>query len=138
MKSFNKTKTQIIDKKIITSLLFGVITGLAVITVLTLLTSFVFMISGKYPADITKYIVLVFLLAGGLAGGYVCVRINKSSGLALGSVTGLIIFLIILIIGLCSSTGTITIQTLYKFIVLVLFSALGGVLGANKKNNIKI
>ena len=138
MKKYSTEKLKIIDKKLLKSLIIGVLCGIATVTILIMLLSFVLLISGKYPTDIISYISLAFLLIGGLVGGYFAARLNKSSGLAVGALTGFIIFLIILIVGLSQSSGTITLFTLYKLLVLVIFSALGGILGVNKQNKIKI
>ena len=138
MKNNNTFKLKLFDKKLLKSLITGMLCGIAVITILTLLFAFILVISGTYPTDIINYISLVFLAVGGLSGGYIAARLNKAAGLAVGALTGLIIFLIILIVGLAQSTGTITLFTLYKFLLLVIFSALGGVLGVNKQNKIKI
>ncbi|MBR1731728.1 MAG: TIGR04086 family membrane protein [Ruminococcus sp.] len=138
MKNYSTEKLKIIDKKLLKSLIFGVLCGIAAITILTLLLSFVLVISGEYPTDIINYISLAFLLVGGLVGGYIAARLNKGAGLIVGAFTGFIIFVIILLVGLSQSAGTITLFTLYKLLVLVIFAALGGILGVNKKNKIKI
>ena len=138
MKKNNTVKLKLFDKKLLKSLITGMLCGIAVITILTLLFAFVLVISGAYPTDIISYISLVFLGVGGLVGGYIAARLNKSSGLAVGALTGFIIFLIILIVGLSQSAATISLYTLYKFLILIIFSALGGILGINKQGKIKI
>lgn len=138
MKSYKRVKNNIIDKKLLRCLIIGILCGIAVTAILTVICSFVIMISGKYPADAISFISLAFLGIGGLAGGYIAARLNKNSGLIVGGLTGFIIFLIILIAGLSSSFGTVTLFTLYKLIVLVIFSMLGGILGVNKQKKIKI
>ena len=138
MKGYKSKKLKLIDKKLVKSLLFGVLGGITGISIFTLIFSLIFSIAGMYPADAVKYISLVFLGIGGLAGGYISARINKASGLAVGMLTGFIIFIVILIAGLSNSLGTITLFTLYKLIVLLVFSGLGGILGVNKQTKIKL
>lgn len=138
MKSYKTNKFKLFDKKLLKSIIIGVLCSFALITILTLICSLVITITGKYPNGVIEYISLAFIGIGGLLGGYISARLNKSAGLAVGALTGLIVFIIILIVGLSQSVGTITILTIYKLLVTVVFSALGGVLGVNKKNKIKI
>ena len=137
MIKYNANNKKLFDKKILRSIIIGMLCGIAVITIATILLSFVLVISGAYPSKIIDFITLSFLALGGLTGGYISVRLNKASGLAVGAATGIIIFLIILIVGLIQSTGSVTIYTLFKLLILTLFSALGGVLGVNKQKKIK-
>ncbi len=138
MKNFISNKGKSIDSKLFKSIVFGVLCNIVSVTILTIIFSFVLTITNKYPTDAINYISAAFLGVGGLIGGYIAGRINQKSGLAVGALSGFIVFAIILIIGLSQSVGTITIITLIKLIVLVLFGGLGGVLGVNKKKNIKI
>lgn len=55
-----------------------------------------------------------------------------------GAISGGVLFLVLTIAGLITSPSTITLNTLYKLIALVAFSALGGIIGVNKGNKIKI
>lgn len=138
MKNFISAKGKTIDSKLLRSLIFGVLCNIAAVTILTIIFSFVLTLTNKYPTDVINYISAAFLGIGGLIGGYIAGRINQKAGLAVGALSGFIVFVIILIIGLSQSVGTITIITLIKLIVLVIFGSLGGVLGVNKKKNIKI
>ena len=75
---------------------------------------------------------------GVLFGSYVGARINKSQGLIIGLINGAIIFVALLICGFCINTGTLTIITLLKAVVVLLFSAFGGIKGVNVKEKIRI
>lgn len=81
---------------------------------------------------------LIIDAIGALVGGYVSARINKSQGLMLGMINGFIIFLSLLIGGFSISSGNITIITLLKAIILLVFSSVGGIKGVNTKEKIKI
>jgi len=133
-----KIKNKLFDKKLLKSLCVGIICGLAAVTILTLLCAIIINATGLYPDDVLSYIVLVFLGVGALIGGYIAARLNKASGMAVGALTGFIIFLIIFITGISQSHETLTLYTLLKLIVLIVFSGLGGILGVNKQNKIKI
>lgn len=127
-----------IDKSLIRSIGFGVIIGSFIIALLLFLCTLLFVISGKYPETIIEYIALVFLAIGGFIGGNVAGRIYKKSGIVIGGIVGLILFIIIILSGLSSNFFSISIFTLYKFIILLGVSVLGGIVGVNKKDKIRI
>jgi putative membrane protein (TIGR04086 family) len=127
-----------INKKFVRSILIGLILSSSIVVLLILLSGFLFLVSGKFPQEYLNYLMLGILGIGGLVGGYISARLNNSSGLIIGLVTGLLLYLIILIAGLATSFGTVTIFTLYKLLVLAVLGAVGGVLGVNKKDKIRI
>lgn len=138
MKKYSNRKTILIDKKIVKNLLIGVICGITAIILLTLICSLVITVSGLYLKDSMKYVALSITGVGTFISGYICARLNKSNGLIIGIVTGLTVFVILLIISLCKTTQTPSIFTLYKLLVSMLFAGLGGIFGVNKKNKIKL
>lgn len=127
-----------IDKKFIRSIIVGTILSVITIILMIMISSLLFVMSGKYPGEFLNYIMLGILGVGGLLGGYISARLNKLSGLITGLITGLCIYIIILISGLATNFGTVTIFTLYKLIVLDLTGALGGIFGVNKKEKLHI
>lgn len=138
MKSYKKVKSNIIDKKLIKSLIFGVLSGVLAVIMLIIIASFVFQLTDKFPKEAVNIVNLAILSLGGLLGGYIAARFNKSSGLIVGLLTGFIIFIIILLAGLSRSVESLTIFTLYKLLALLIFPTLGGVIGVNKQKKIKI
>lgn len=133
-----KYSINMINKKFVRSILIGLILSSSIVVLLILLSGFLFLVSGKFPQEYLNYLMLGILGIGGLVGGYISARLNNSSGLIIGLVTGLLLYLIILIAGLATSFGTVTIFTLYKLLVLAVLGAVGGVLGVNKKDKIRI
>lgn len=121
----------------IRGLLTGAVTGCLTIVLLLILSSFILTQTGNLPTDYLSWILLVLDGIGALAGAYIAVRIIKAGGLIWGGATGAIIFLMILIAGLMSSTDTLGIYTVIKLAVLVLAGAVGGILAVNKKDRVK-
>ena len=126
------------NKKSIKAIIFGVVTGIISIIILFLLIGFAVTKLDSYPASIIDYVILGILVIGGLFAGYVTGRIYKSSGILYGAVTGIVLFLIILLAGISSIASGMTFYTLYKLAILVISSALGGILGVNKTDKIHI
>lgn len=133
-----KSNLNVINKRVIKSVFFGVTVGCLLIIILMILSAVIFLQTGKYPAQYLNIMTLIFLGTGALAGGYITGRLRKASGLAYGAVTGGIMFAIVFVSGLSKIGAGLTVMCLLKLVVLTVFAALGGILGVNKKKKIKI
>ena len=131
-------KTSLEKSNIIKALIYAVLISVTIIAILMCICCVVFIASSKIPYDYLEYIMLVFDAVGIYFGGYVAARINKSQGLLLGLATGFIVFLALIISGLCASYDTISIVTLCKALVLLIFGSIGGIKGVNRKDKIHI
>ncbi len=58
-------------------------------------------------------------------------------GLLIGAIIGGVTFIIVTLVGLMGSKEIFTLNTLFRFIILMLLSFIGGVLGVNSKQNQK-
>lgn len=121
----------------IRGLLLGAIISCLVITVLLIITSFVLTQTGNVPTDILNIIIYVLDGIGVFCGSYIALRIIKAGGLAWGIISGFVLFLIIFIAGLISSTETLSASTFFKLLISVICGALGGIIGVNKKKKVK-
>lgn len=133
-----KSNINIINKHFIRSIILGVIISSVTIALMLFICTLLFVISGKYPESIIEYITLVFLALGGFVGGNAGGKIYKSNGIFIGGIIGIIMFIIIILSGFISNFASLSIFTLYKFIILVVMSAIGGIVGVNKKDKIHI
>ncbi len=122
----------------IKGILFGVIICMAVIILLLMLGAFVITQLGNVPTDAINIIVTAINGIGVFCGSFVALRIIKSKGLIFGTAVGLVLFILIFIAGLISSTETLSINTLIKLIVSVICGGIGGILGVNKKAKYKL
>ena len=128
-----------VDKRtFIKAIVFGVLSSVATIVVLMSILSAVLNFSGLLPYEYLQYILLAVDAIGVLFGSYIAARISKSQGLILGLINGAIVFIALLICGFCVNSGTITLITLLKALVILLFSSFGGVKGVNVKEKIRI
>ena len=132
------TNISLNDRTLIKALVLGVVSSVAMITALMCIMSAVLTFSSLLPYEYLQYIMLAIDAIGVLFGSYVGARINKSQGLIIGLINGAIIFVALLICGFCLNTGTLTIITLLKAVVILLFSAFGGIKGVNVKEKIRI
>lgn len=127
-----------IQKNFIKSLIIGVLSSVAIILSLTCLTAILLLVSSIIPFAYLDYIMLVIIAIGVTFGGYIAARINKSQGLYLGLSNGAIIYIALIISGFCISSDTLTIITLLKAAITLIFSAIGGIKGVNTKEKIRI
>lgn len=117
--------------------MIGVAVSIAVTLLLMCLICLIMTFSSVIPYQLLPYVLLIADAGGVFCGAYVCAALNKSKGLILGLVCGFILFIILFIAGL-STGGTISLVTLLRFIVLMVFGTLGGIKGVNKKERIHI
>lgn len=120
------------------AVLFGVLASLLISIILMCCVSVFILTNGLLPTQMTNIITLSSLGAGTFVGGIVSSRITKSAGLITGLITGFAVFLIITIIGLCKSSDTITYLTFIRLAITVILGGIGGIIGVNKKDKIKI
>ncbi len=89
--------------------------------------------SGLLPADITDYIMVAVTAMSVFCGGFICAKVNKSSGLICGLLTAAAVFVIITVIGLLQSEAVLTPLSLIKLGAMLICGCAGGVLGVNQK-----
>lgn len=121
-------------KAVIISVLVNVlITALCLLFLCLIMT-----MSGALFEGSLKYLTLIPLALGGYTGGFCAGRINKEKGMMLGAVSGFIVFIAMIIISFSLQSTDITYMIILKGIAIVLFSAIGGVKGINKKEKFRI
>lgn len=79
----------------------------------------------------------VAVAIGSLAASYFAANKMGNKGLLNGFLIGIFTFIIILLISLIVDKGAITINTFFHFIIIMLASLIGGVMGVNKKSQKK-
>lgn len=127
------------DKKRLAKAIFiGVLTSALCEIILMSLFSVLIITSGLLPADVTDYIMIAATAVSIFFGGFICAKINKSSGLICGLLTAAIGFAIITLIGLLQSEAVLTILSLIRLIAMLLCGCAGGILGVNQKEKVFI
>ena len=101
------------DKKLLAkAVLFSSVCGILILVILMCLLAAVMMSSGVISADILDYCTVGMVGVATLMSGIISSRITGSAGLAVGSLTGFFIFLVITSIALIFNGEPITILTL--------------------------
>ena len=123
-------------KQLIKSVFVGVLTSALTEIILMSLFSVLIITSGLLPADITDYIMVAVTAMSVLCGGFICAKVNKSSGLICGLLTAAAVFVIITVIGLLQSEAVLTPLSLIKLGAMLICGCAGGVLGVNQKEKV--
>lgn len=127
------------DKKLLAkAVLFSSVCGILLLVILMCLFAAVMMSSGVISADILDYCTVGMIGAATLMSGIISSRITGSAGLVVGSLTGFFIFLIITSVALIFNGEPVSIITLLKLTAAVFAGGIGGIIGVNKKEKIKI
>lgn len=125
-------------KKYIKALIFGTITALIISAVLLALSAVCLTKVGIVPTDYLWLMIVIILALGSFVGGFVSAIILKSNGLFIGLLTGIIVCLFIIIAGALKTSDSFTTYSIYKAMAIIVCSVLGGIIGVNKKEKIKI
>ena len=127
-----------LNKSFIKALIVGSVVSLCIIVVLLCIMTAVLLGVSMLPYEYLSYLMLIFDAIAVFIGSYVAARLNKESGLFIGLLNGGIVFIAILISGFCVSPETLSIVTLLKAVIILVFSSLGGIKGVNTKEKIHI
>lgn len=87
---------------------------------------------GNIPAVLIMPLATAALAVGGLSAGISAAKIGKSRGILCGSAAGDILFLVVWACGGIIGEGSLGASTAIKAGVIILFGAIGGIVGVNR------
>lgn len=118
------------DDKTIKAIILGAILGTSVISLLLILCALL-MSFDILSIDFASICSTLSLSIGAFLSGLFAAKSLKKNGMLIGAILGGILFLIFTAISLIASLTAPTLLTLLKGIIMVVSSALGGILGVN-------
>ena len=127
-----RDRSQSFFGRFIRPLLIGVAVGILVCTLLLLLMAAVIQ-RVDVPRGAALPLAVVAAAVGAFAGGLTAALISRQRGLLLGAISGLVLFLLVLLAGLARYAAVDGPTALLKAVVLVVAGAVGGVLGVNRR-----
>lgn len=86
---------------------------------------------GDIPAMLISPITVLALALGGFSGGFLSAKFSEEKGLLYGSISGLIFFIIILLINVFSGKPSFGTGMIIKFAMIIMASSFGGIIGVN-------
>lgn len=116
----------------------GVFSAAIVNIAIVALCSFLLETSKVFSEEIVLGVIIGADVVGAFVGGYIAARIKKEKGIVCGAVVGGTLFIIVLIGAMIIGFDEVTYRTVISFGVLLIFGALGGIKGVNRKTRIKI
>jgi len=112
----------------------GVIIGIALCFSAILLSALIILLL-KLDRAYSEAFATISVSIGGFASSFYISCKQKSKGYILGLIIGLVFFLFITIISLIVTKCTLTSNTLFHFVIIMLSSVVGGIMGVNKEKN---
>ena len=128
-----KSEKQKTDYKIFTftALIFLGVTAAALLVFATVM----YLIEGGY--EYSPLFATISAAMGSLVSSLFFARKKQKNGLLIGAAMGIIVFLLLLITALILGNFKPSINTLFRFVIIMLSSLIGGVIGVNKNSNPK-
>lgn len=119
------------DKKGYLIYILGFVIGIVVTAVFITLFAVIMYLSGS-ALKYAPVFATVSVAIGSLTAAFFTAKKRGSHGLIIGAVIGGITFILITLISLIINRGGVTVNTLFHFIIIMLSSLIGGVIGVNK------
>lgn len=129
-------KKEISEKQFYINILKCALIGIA-ITFAVLLLFAVLMLVCNIKTNMASPLASIALAVGGFSGGYFSAIKNKSKGIICGAVNAAVLFFVITAVGLTVNKD-ITLISFIHLAVAFLSSLIGGILGVNKADKIKL
>ena len=127
----NKNKKLSISKIVLSSVLAYLLCFLVIFSCSALIKK-----SGSIPCDALSAITTCAISLSTIIATFGVCLMSKSNGLITGLVSGAVIFLVMIIIGLALGNKTDTAALLAKGAAIIAAGGIGGVLGVNKKSKV--
>ena len=119
-----------------TPILIGSGIGVVVILLLLVLFSLILTIS-DFGSGVLMPMSTVCVGFGALAAGFAASKINGKNGFITGMMSGAVLYVLFLLISLIVSGGAISMVSFFRLIIMLVCSAIGGILGINLKRKKK-
>lgn len=126
------------NKLSIKSIMTGAAASVIILALLLFVFSGILLFIPKTPYEALSYIMLAAYAVAALIGAYIAAAISGSNGLITGLCSSAVLFIILLIIGFASGSGSVSILTVFKLISILIPGAIGGIKGVNRKERIHI
>ena len=97
----------------------------------------VFMFISQTGYEYSTIFATVALAAGSLVSAFYAAKKIGNKGFLIGIIVGGIIFITVTLISLIADKSTITSNTFFHFIIIMLSALIGGIMGVNKASNKK-
>lgn len=132
-----KTETTTADSKYLKTakpIITGMLIGLVISLILLAVFSFIMTIR-DFSGGTVSTLTIIAVAAGCFLGGFITAKIYGKSGLILGCITGLCMFLVLMAAGLAIEQAGLSLSGVFKLVVSVAAGGIGGIMGVNSHTN---
>ena len=119
------------------NILIGIGIGMLITFVLLLLMAFLALFFDLTEGVLSPFATIA-LAIGTYFAAYISGKLIKEKSLFIGLIIGLIVFIVISIVSAIVSKNSLTLMSLFHFIVTVLSGVIGAIIGVNSANKRKI
>ena len=128
-----------IDKgRVVKAVAIGVLCSVVLAVLLACLFSMMLNMMSGIPYDIIDYVMVAIEGFSVLIGAYIACVIAKSKGLIIGALCGAISLLIVFAVGMSMAKNNIGLLTVIRSAVMLLCGVIGGIMGVNRKDKVRI
>lgn len=128
-----------IDKgRVVKAVAIGVLCSVVLAVLLTCLFSMMLNMMSGIPYDLIDYVMVAIEGFSVLMGAYIACVIAKAKGLIIGALCGAISLLIVFAVGMSMAKNNIGLLTIIRSIVMLLCGIIGGIMGVNRKEKVRI
>lgn len=128
-----------IDKgRVVKAVAIGVLCSVVLAVLLTCLFSMMLNMMSGIPYGIIDYVMVAIEGFSVLIGAYIACVIAKSKGLIIGALCGAISLLIVFAVGMSMAKNNIGLLTVIRSAVMLLCGVIGGIMGVNRKDKVRI
>ena len=133
MSDFDRDKGRIVKAVVI-----GVLISLVLAVILSCLFAVMLNMMAGIPYGIIDYVTVAIEGFSVLIGAYIACVIAKSKGLIIGALCGAISLLIVFAVGMSMAKNNIGLLTVIRSAVMLLCGIIGGIMGVNRKDKVRI
>ncbi|CDZ24197.1 hypothetical protein CCDG5_1080 [[Clostridium] cellulosi] len=117
--------------------LTGLIVGIITSIILLLIFSFIMTVR-DIPEGVVPTLSAISVSIGSIVGGFVSAKMFGKSGLIVGALIGLVLFLIMMLAGAAVQGNGAKVSALIKAVVSLVSGGIGGVVGVNSRRSQKL
>lgn len=116
------------------AVLTGMLVGIVASLVMLLIFSFV-MTMRDVPQGFVATLTAVSVALGSFAGGLTGAKLHGKSGLAIGAITGICMYFLLMLAGIIMQGNGLGVSVIIKLIVSFASGGIGGIIGVNARKN---
>ncbi len=135
--AMQKTKYAVVSTKTLNIILISTCLGILTCAAMLALFTFIFTKSSSLPHSAIGILSTLIGGIGSFIAGNICAKILKSNGMKNGMICAFLMFLLIFICGIITNGENVSFLSLVKLFLMLLFGAVGGILGVNKQKKFK-